>query len=114
MPFDFLRRNKKTSPDGLVIAQLREHSNVTKPHEIEFFLYLPTQQAAERAARDLTARGFKVEVSPPISDDPKWPAFATKSMVPRLEALEEIRHDLTALAESLGGAYDGWGTPLVQ
>jgi regulator of RNase E activity RraB len=115
MPFNSLRRNGDSSPDGQVIAQLRKHSNLAKPHEIEFFLYFPTQELAERAAQQIRERGFKVEVSPPISaDDRKWLAFATKSMLPKLEALEEIRRDFTALAESLDGEYDGWGTPFVK
>jgi len=97
-----------------VIVQLRKHSNLAKPHEIEFFLYFPAQEIAERAAEQIRERGFHVEVRPPIPEDDRWLAFATKSMLPKLEVLEEIRRDFTVLTESLGGEYDGWGTPFVE
>jgi hypothetical protein len=113
MPFDFLRR-KRTSPDGQVIEQLRTHSDLSKPHEVEFFLYFPTRDAAEQAAQQIRPRGFDVNVEPGSPDSGKWLAFATKSMLPDLDEMEKIRSEFEDLAESLGGEYDGWGTAFVE
>jgi len=39
--------------------------------------------------------------------------LATK-IVPRLATLEGIRADFDRIARSMGGEYDGWGTPVVK
>lgn len=111
--FDFLRRSKTLRPDQQVLAQLQKAgSNLSKPHAIEFFLYFPTQSAAERAANRIREMGFSPDVRRAAQVD-SWLCFATKEMIPSQNALESIRSDFSSLAASLGGDYDGWGTPVV-
>jgi hypothetical protein len=70
------------SGDALVLAQLKEAgSDLSKPHSIEFFLYLPTQDAAEKAADQIRRNGFDVKIDRP-AESPTWLCLATKSMVP--------------------------------
>jgi hypothetical protein len=46
------------SGDALVLAQLKKAgSDLSKPHSIEFFLYLPTQETAEKAADQIRSKG---------------------------------------------------------
>lgn len=110
---DLFRRSKPSSPDQMVIAQLRKAgSDVSKPHAIEFFLYFPTESAGNEAAVYIRDAGFQSEVEKAAQGD-MWLCFATKEMIPTQEALETIRKDFTSLATSLGGEYDGWGCPVV-
>jgi regulator of ribonuclease activity B len=49
-----------------------------------------------------------------ISAEPEasWVCLATKPMVPRLEYLKNLSDQFNAIATSLGGQYDGWGSPV--
>lgn len=108
--FDLFRRPKQVSPDGQVLLQLKKvGSNLSKPHDVEFFLYFPAESIAEQAATRIRAAGFTVEVKPAAKGN-DWLCFATRRMVPDIAALEQIRKDFTQLATALGGEYDGWGT----
>ena len=102
------------SPDAQVIAQLRKAgSNLSKPHEVEFFLYVPTPDAADRLASKLHALHFGAKVDE-AAQGPGWLVLATKSMIPTESALVAIRTQFTALAAAENGEYDGWGTPIVE
>jgi hypothetical protein len=101
-------------PDAKVLEQLKKAgSNLSKPHPLEFFLYFPREQAARKAADQLRAKRFTATVDRAAQGD-SWLCFATKTMVPELAALQRIRADFNAVAEALGGEYDGWGTPVVK
>jgi regulator of RNase E activity RraB len=96
--------------DASTLAELaRAGSDLGRPHRIEFFLYLPSQHVAEGVAEDLRREGFTVEVRR-AEGATDWLALGTREMLPELAALQRWRQRLTALAESRGGAYDGWGT----
>lgn len=105
---------KKPDMDESVLIQLKKAgSDLSKPHNIEFFLYFPTQAVAEQAASKIRDEGFHVEVEKAAKGD-TWLCSATKTMVPQLTSLQKIRRDFGALADSLNGEYDGWGTPVVK
>ena len=107
--FNFFGCGKKPDLDELVLIQLKKAGlDLSKPHHIDFYLYFQTQPVAEQAAPKITATGFNVEVRT------NWLCYATKTMVPDLAALQKIRLDFNSLAASLGGKYDGWGTPVVK
>jgi len=100
--------------DDAVIEQLRiAGSNLSKPHPIDFYIYVPTQESAERIAGTLSNQGFTVKVRHAATGS-DWLALATKEVVPTSSALAKIRHDLTALALSEHGDYDGWEAPIVK
>jgi len=102
--------SKKADLDESVLIRLRKAgSDLSKPHNIEFFLYFPTQIIAEQAASRIRDEGFEVKVEKAAKGD-TWLCFATKTMVPKLPALRKIRQDFGSLADSLNGEYDGWGT----
>ena len=111
--FDLFRRARKPDLDNSVLIQLRKAgSDLSKPHESEFFLYFPTEAIAEQAASQIREADFEVTVKQAAKGS-EWLCFATKKMVPELAALQKIRRDFTSLSTSLGGEYDGWGTPVV-
>jgi regulator of RNase E activity RraB len=101
---------KKPDPDEAVLVQLRKAgSDLSKQHKIEFFLYFPSQSAAEQAASRIQDAGFQVE-SQRAAEGDDWLCFVTKTMIPELSALQRISSDFNSLAASLKGEYDGWGT----
>jgi hypothetical protein len=105
---------QKTDPDEAVLAQLRKAgSNLSKYHKIEFFLYFPKETIAKEAGQRIKQAGFDVEVRR-AAKGPDWLCFATRTMVPELAALQRIRRKFNAIAASLGGEYDGWGTGVVK
>ena len=101
-------------PDAQVLAQLRKAgSDLSKAHPIEFFLYAPNKEAAERLESQVRALHFETKVQP-AAQGSQWLVLATKSMVPKQADLVLVREKLTALAAAEKGEYDGWGTPVVK
>jgi hypothetical protein len=100
--------------DDDVIEQLRlAGSNLSKPHPIDFYIYVPSKEAAERVSGVLSNQGFRVKVQYSAIDS-NWLALASKSVVPTSAALAKLRQDLTALATHEHGQYDGWEAAVVK
>ena len=106
--------SSKADPDQAVLVQLKKAgSDLSKPHNIEFFVYFPDELRALKAEPKIKELGFQVDVRP-AAKGTDWLCFSKKTMVPELAALQRIRRDLASVAQSLGGEYDGWGTPIVK
>jgi len=84
-------------------------ADVSNPREVEFFIYIPTEEGAYRVAAELQKEGYDVQVDLGGKGD-QWLCFATKTIVPSLDEINRIGEHFTNLAESYGGNYDGWGT----
>lgn len=109
------RAGQVAVPDLRVLSQLRQvGSKLNQPHKVDFFLYLPSQDSADRVAKDPSFRGYDVQVKPGAQDSSEWLVQASKTMIPDLKVLVEIREHLSALASANGGAYDGWGAEVVR
>jgi regulator of RNase E activity RraB len=105
---------KELGPDQQVLDQLSAAgSNLERPHPIEFFLYFPTEELANRAASEIKAEGFNVKVELG-ADKSSWLCLATRQMTPRYEDLTRIRKRFDEIARKFQGEYDGWGTPVVK
>ncbi|EEF60898.1 ribonuclease E inhibitor RraB [Pedosphaera parvula] len=99
---------KKLDPDETVIIQLRKAgSDLSKPHTIDFYLYFPSESAAEEAATRMRLTGYTVEVKRAAKGD-HWLCLGTKQVIPELSTIQAITRDLDGLAKSLHGDYDGW------
>ncbi len=110
--FNLFGKAKKQDPDEQVIVQLEKAgSNLSLPHNIEFFLYFPSEEAANESASEIEPKGFKVEVKNAATGS-EWLCFANKKMIPSLENLQETRIYFDKITASLGGEYDGWGTEI--
>jgi regulator of RNase E activity RraB len=111
---DIFRSTKKPDVDESVLSRLRKAgSNLSKLHNIEFFLYFPYRDTAEKAAIVLRNAGFEVSVERAAQGD-AWLCLATKTMIPEPAELQRIRFEFVALAASMNGEYDGWGTGVVK
>jgi len=94
--------------DNEVLDQLRSAgSDLAKPHHIEFYLYLPSQEDAEGAEGELRALGYNVTVRA-APDSSNWLCLASRTMMPTIEELTNARGVFKGLALRYQGAYDGW------
>lgn len=102
------------SLDGQVIHQLEKAgSNISKAHDIEFFFYFPTLEAAERIATVLTSQGFTAKAQPAAKGN-DFVVLATKSMIPSDTELAALRKKFNTISAAEKGEYDGWGSPVVK
>lgn len=100
-------------PDQATLdALVRAGSDLRLPHELEYYLYLPTEPAGNQVAATLRSEGFTVQVSPDEGGR-EWLCLAAHRMRPDLAALERLRVQLSSLATAAGGEYDGWGATVV-
>src|SRR3954471_13911463 len=85
-----------------------------QPIPVQHWLYLPSQEAAERVAQHAGQQGFAAEFGPSAGDDGRWVVRATRHMRPRPEVFARARHPLIRLAADEGGDYDGWEAPKAE
>ena len=101
-------------PDREALDRLeKSQSNLSKVHQIDFYLYFRSEASAKDAARQLEAQGFEVKVRR-TGRKAEWLCFANQSMVPDYRQLVDMRQKFETLARSLAGEYDGWGTRIVK
>jgi regulator of RNase E activity RraB len=97
--------------DAQVIENLRHNgADVTKVHDINFFLVFIRQSDATVTAEKIRVLGYKVVSVNQTSTAKQWEVHAKRKMVPELGAMQATTRALQALAEARGGYYDGWGT----
>lgn len=106
--------SESLSADGKVISQLkRAGSNLSKEHPIEFYIYAPTKDSANKIASTLFDKGFNAKVELSVEGN-AWLVYLVKYIVPTEKTMLEIRNTFNKIASSVGGEYDGWGTPIVK
>ena len=94
--------------DEALLSQLKKAgSDLAKPHHIKFFWHFPSEIKAEMAAAGIRTEGFQTEVKRPL-ESADWLCYATKTMVPDLHALQNIRRTFEHITSLLEGHYDGW------
>lgn len=93
--------------DEDALTELMQVSDVTLPHVIKHFLYFPSDETAKMAGASLRERGFDVNDGLGTICG-SWAVLAMSMVVPSLNNICELRALLSALADTLGGEYDGW------
>ena len=94
--------------DQQVLEQLRKTgADLTKPTEVNFYLYFKDRQAADSAAAH-AGEGPLVATVRRAGDDSAWLCFVSGQMVPSEAAIHAHSVRLLALARAHGGEYDGW------
>lgn len=109
-----LFRKKESTPhhpgDLQVIAQMNMGWDLTAERLVEHFLYFPTEAAAQDVGATLRSRGYDAQIAPG-ADGVNWVVQASVRIVVAPEAITSQRRELTELAPTKGGEYDGWGAP---
>jgi regulator of RNase E activity RraB len=115
--------------DDQLIAQLEAAGDqIDKPRPVDHALLVETTAAGEKLRDALIRKGFTVQPitkaggdddgedgdEGPVEGDLNYLVEATKRHAVTPEVISEIRRELTELVEDMGGAYDGWQTPLVK
>ena len=110
-----LQQRQNDSWDARLIDQLRKRgSDPFKPHDVDFFLAFPTQDAAERLAARLRNEGFDADVvDEPESGALRYSLHAHKSMQLTVPDMQDLSRRLTEQAKEMGGRYDGWSAKQV-
>jgi regulator of RNase E activity RraB len=96
--------------DQEILDHLRDRgADLTKPHEVEFYIYFPTQEAAQAASHEITQKGFRVQLLADPSGK-RWLCLSLKEFVPDLETIQAYKKKFDDLAKPHGGHCDSWGT----
>jgi hypothetical protein len=102
--------------DERLIERLRKSgSDPFQPHEVDFFMAMPTEAAGLAVAAILEAEGYGVDVKP-APDNPIAHPFslhATKSLRLSVPGMHELTKRFQELAKANGGHYDGWSAAVV-
>jgi len=110
---DVSRANaEEIAEDSEALNQLRSAgSNLAKPHSVEFYLYVPSEAAAEAAAAAIRPMGYTVTVSAG-ENAANWLCVASRTMLPTIEEITVARSLFKGLALKYQGAYGGWNTAI--
>jgi Regulator of ribonuclease activity B len=93
--------------DDARLEALAEDDGLSQEHRWSHFLWFPTKEAAEAAAARLEGSYETRVVENPL--DPGWILQALRDGVLLSQDLVvEAREQLTGLAQTSGGRYDGW------
>lgn len=95
------------SKDARAVVVLASVSDVSKPHSVLHFLYVPDRDAASAVASELRPSGFRTEERPG-GDGVKWLVLACHETVPTEELMAALRRSMEELVALYGGEYDGW------
>lgn len=105
-----------TADQALLDNMRKAGSDLSKPVQIDHYLYVPRKDLADQAAAELRPQGYKVTVDTAAVVRPgeAWVVLASQTAVPTIDYLRRTRATFTALANKLGGAYDGWEAPVAK
>lgn len=108
-----IRRASKVQVDDWdtkLIERLRRSGvDPFRPVEVDFFVALPSREAADSVAARLRVDGFEVDIRPMAdSVDHPWSVHALKPMSLNVHAIREVSTKMRAIAAETGGRYDGW------
>jgi hypothetical protein len=108
-----LRHNP--DPDAKVLFPLAQAgSDLTKLHKPDFAFYFSSEAAAKAAEWKLAESGLEVTVEPPDDNHERFLVVAVTTLVPTLDAIQDLSARFHDLAEELDGEYDGWGAEAVD
>jgi hypothetical protein len=102
--------------DERLIERLRKSgSDPFQPHEVDFFMAMPSEAAGHAVRAILEAEEYRVDVKP-APDNPSDQPFslhATKSLRLSVPGMRELTAHFQQLAKAHGGHYDGWSAAVV-
>ncbi len=96
-----------------VIEDLTKNgSDLSQPHDFDFFLYFETREIAEQVKEELNRANYVSEVK--LSGDGNgWLCLAKRSFIPTTEDLNITGNLLVTIAEDFNGEFDGWEVNIV-
>jgi hypothetical protein len=95
------------SAEARAVVELASVSDISKPHSVLHYLYVPDSAAADAIAAELGQSGFLTEARLG-ADGVSWLVLACHEIVPTEEQLAALRRSMENLVAPYGGEYDGW------
>lgn len=114
-----IRKMKEKSQkdwDARLIERLRAAgSDPFAPHDVDFFMAMPSEGAGQAVQTILEAQGYRVDVKPAPENpgDHPFSLHASKAMRLSLPGMRELTAQFKDLAKAHGGHYDGWSAAVV-
>lgn len=111
-----MKLKKDKDWDERLIDRLRKSgSDPFQPHEVDFFMAMPSEEAGRAVAVLLEAEGYRVDVHPAPDNpgDHPFSLHATKSMRLSVPGMKELTKRFQEIAKQHGGHYDGWSAAVV-
>jgi hypothetical protein len=111
-----MKEKREKDWDERLIERLRKSgSDPFQPHEVDFFMALPSQAAGQAVAAILQSEGYRVDVKPAPDNpvDHPFSLHATKSLRLSVPGMRELTAHFQQLAKTHGGHYDGWSAAVV-
>jgi hypothetical protein len=102
--------------DESLIERLRKSgSDPFQPHEVDFFMAMPSEAAGQAVAATLEAEGYRVDLhaAPDNPADTPFSLHASKSLRLSVPGMRELTVHFKELAKAHGGHYDGWSAAVV-
>lgn len=96
--------------DARLIERLRRGgADPFRALDIDFFLALPSEAAANVVAQQLASEGFRVDTRA-VAESTGHPfsVHAIKSMQLNVDGIRAVSNRMRAVAAEQGGRYDGW------
>lgn len=105
-----LRKQPDDDWDARLIERLRRGgADPFSPLELDFFIALPSESAANAVGAALQAEGFRIDVRAVTEGtEYPWSVHAIKSMHLNADGVRAVSTQLRAVAATHGGHYDGW------
>ena len=98
-----------------VLEQLRESgSDLTKPHNFEFYFYVPTEADADKAVEKIRSSGFSTAEVSRAASGSGWLCLARKTIIPDQADLSDHARFLEQVAAAVRGEFDGWEAEIVD
>jgi len=99
----------------VILDQLQRFgSDLTRTHDVSFWLYFPSEEAARQAAREAEYTGLSAEVTPPIPDSSNsmWLCLLHCPHIPDESILDGICRLCDQLVAQFHREFDGWESRL--
>lgn len=77
-------------------------------HTVDFFFTLPTREASDALAQDLTEQGYSVDVIEARETTGQYSLHASRRMRLIISDMQQLTAHFNQLAERHGGRYDSW------
>jgi Regulator of ribonuclease activity B len=109
MPKPDNRMDGQMSTDGDAIAQFAAAgADLSAPHTVGHYIYVPNRESAHSIANELTQRGFRIEERLG-ADNVNWLVLAIHEVIVSEALMISTRRAMEALIAKFGGGeYDGW------
>jgi Regulator of ribonuclease activity B/Domain of unknown function (DUF4440) len=114
-------KNLAALGDDDLLKQLESHgSDLSKPTDLVFYLYIPSESDANAAATELDRLGYQAAVNAPLgklqdgTTEDRFSVVSHLTAIPMLTIITGAANTMAGLADQYNGEYDGWEAAIQQ